>query len=130
MHRAHHKGHFEFHACPISLGEIPTKECFDQYPLSFVSDNKGWAVRHDEYPERAYLDPNNWDLSYKFKLPNNLTGELVLIQWYYITANSCTPEGYGSYPGFDVGVVSTCGVIPPDGRGVPEQVSDYHILAK
>ena len=80
MHRAHHKGHFEFHACPISHGDIPTQECFDQHPLTFISDTNDWAVRHEEYPERAYLEPDNWQLSYKFQLPDNLTGI-----WYYFS---------------------------------------------
>ena len=35
---AHHKGHFEFFACPIAPGEKPTESCFKQYPLTFVSD--------------------------------------------------------------------------------------------
>lgn len=132
MHRAHHKGHFEFHACPISHGDIPTQECFDQHPLTFISDTNDWAVRHEEYPERAYLEPDNWQLSYKFQLPDNLTGNLVLLQWYYITANSCTPKGYDSYDfpaDFNPGSVSECGAIPPDGRGVPEQVSDYYLYS-
>lgn len=36
---AHHRGHFEFKACPVeSTSEAPEQECFDRYPLMFVSD--------------------------------------------------------------------------------------------
>ena len=33
---AHHKGHFEYKACPIQPGEVPTQACFDAHPLEFV----------------------------------------------------------------------------------------------
>ena len=36
---AHHQGHFIFKACPINnTTTIPTQECFDKYPLQFISD--------------------------------------------------------------------------------------------
>merc|ERR1719159_436057 len=37
------------------------------------------------------------DVSYKFKLPDNLVGEEVLLQWIYWTANSCNYDGYEEY---------------------------------
>ena len=52
---AHHKGHFEMRACPISHGEIPTQECFDANPLTFISDELYGAVPDVNYPERAYI---------------------------------------------------------------------------
>ena len=61
---------------------------------------------------------------HKYRLPANLSGDIVLIQWHYVTANSCLPEGYDQYTfpqGFDPGSLSTCGPLPPDGDGVPEQ---------
>jgi hypothetical protein len=35
---AHHMGHFAFKACPITHGEVPTQECFDANPLTFLED--------------------------------------------------------------------------------------------
>lgn len=131
---AHHKGHFEFRACPIAPGEVPTKECFDAYPLTFVEDvlsqgeTRAQANFDVNYPERAYLALDDWELSYRYQLPPGLEGDLVLIQWYYITGNSCMAPGYDTYDwpaggDFDPGTVPVCTSIPPDGRGVPEQVS-------
>ncbi|EJK76336.1 hypothetical protein THAOC_01905, partial [Thalassiosira oceanica] len=54
---AHHKGHFEFRACPVSSGEVPTQECFDSNPLTFVEDPLYGAVPDPNHPERAYI-PN------------------------------------------------------------------------
>ena len=49
----------------------------------------------------------------------------VLLQWYYITANSCTAEGYNTYPfpaGWEtISSVDPCPHIPDDGVGTPEQ---------
>ena len=114
-------GHFEFHACPIQPGEVPTQACFDSHPLSFVSGEG--APPDPNYPVRAYLPPSKYNLKYQYRLPPALSGDLVLIQWYYVTANSCMDAGYDSYD-FPVGWypgTSTCPSIPPDGRGLPEQ---------
>lgn len=91
---AHHKGHFEFWACPINEGEVPTQACFDANPLTFVSDAKTGAQLHPSYPERAYLAPSVLELEYKFQLPIGMVGDFVLLQWHYVTANSCKPPGY------------------------------------
>lgn len=32
-----------------------------------------------------------------FRVPDTLYGSEVLLQWYYVTANSCTPPGYAEY---------------------------------
>ena len=58
MLTAYHMGHFEYYACPISAGEVPTQDCFDANPLTFVSDTNYGAVPDPNYPERAYI-PNN-----------------------------------------------------------------------
>lgn len=34
------------------------------------------------------------ELEYKFQLPAGMVGDLVLLQWHYVTANSCMPPGY------------------------------------
>ena len=132
---AYHKGHFEYKACPIQAGEIPTQECFDQHPLKFVEDVFYNAPADPNFPERAYI-PNSshsnhksssgdYLYRHKYRLPSNLSGDIVLIQWHYVTANSCLPKGYDKYSfpeGFDPGNnLGTCGPLPPDGNGVPEQ---------
>lgn len=103
---AHHKGHFEFFVCPIAYGEVPTRACFWSNPLEFVQDLKYGAPKHDKYPYRAYIPPSGYtnpsgqnDLSYEFrlKLPKNVKGDLVLLQWWWVSANSCEAPGYADY---------------------------------
>jgi hypothetical protein len=107
---AHHKGHFEFYACPISPGGIASGDCFKKYRLEFVSDLLYGALKDPKYPYRAYIPPPSIaqiDRSYnnlpgtlhrfRLKLPANLSGNLVLLQWHYLTANSCKFDGYDSY---------------------------------
>lgn len=134
---AHHKGHFEFKACPILPGEVPSQACFDENPLTFVSDKLYGAPPDPLYPERAYIprvdypgglagysSNGEYHFHHEFKLPDGLRGDLVLIQWYYVTGNSCMDEGYDTYAWPDYfypGNIPVCDVIPPDGRGVPEQ---------
>ncbi|EJK66926.1 hypothetical protein THAOC_12101, partial [Thalassiosira oceanica] len=86
---------FIFSGCPISPGEIASQECFDDHMLEFVSDESHGAVRDDAYPERAYVAPIAdpyyvldvsssravMKFSFKMKLPQDLYGDLVLIQW-------------------------------------------------
>lgn len=116
------QGHFVFSACPITPGTLPTQACFDKYKLTFVQDILHNANYDPHYPERAYvapygitrrrdktrrdlggsetmdtLYPKSAKYSYKMRLPPNLHGDLVLIQWHYMTANSCVHEGYAEY---------------------------------
>jgi len=159
MVTTHHKGHFVISACPIvpilDAGStiddwlpmaVPTQECFDAYKLTFVEDELYGAPPDPNYPERAYIAPAmvaQWtsgvgpveqpvlgaEYKMKFQLPEGLNGEVVLIQWYYLTANSCKHEGYADYEfpsswGSDVNnykQMEDCENVPPDGNGVPEQ---------
>jgi len=159
---AHHEGHFVFKLCPISdTATIPTQECFDQYPLQFVSDELYGANLDINYPERVYVAPfdihnkvystkdnfsNAMVFQYKLKLPDDLIGELVLLQWYYVASNNaCIHKGYDVYdwpsewlatnvttssssnsdynhiPSIDTGMVPCDEVLPSDGNGTPEQ---------
>mmetsp|Transcript_20842 Transcript_20842/g.41449 ORF Transcript_20842/g.41449 Transcript_20842/m.41449 type:complete len:1000 (+) Transcript_20842:122-3121(+) len=134
---AHHMGHFSYKACAINAGEVASQECFDSNPLTFVEDVLYGSLPDPNHPNRAYIPKsdapfiqkdgsNNYKFSHRFRLPEGLSGELVLLQWHYITANSCmADEGYLNYnfpagfePKYEVGV---CNSIPSDGRGVPEQ---------
>ena len=97
---AHHMGHFEVKACAISSGEVATQECFDGNPLVFVSDELYGAPPHSLYPGRAYIPRTDYPgglaratngdylFHHRFKLPTGIRGDLILIQWYYVTANS------------------------------------------
>ncbi len=100
---AHHKGHFVYKACAISPGEVPTQECFDANPLTFVADDLYGANPDPNYPERAYIPNKEFPVQFesggnalfrhKYQLPLGLSGDLVLIQWHYITGNSCVDVG-------------------------------------
>jgi hypothetical protein len=134
---AHHMGHFAFKACPISHGEVPTQECFDANPLTFLEDELYGAKPDPLFPERAYIprtdfagglvrdSSGSYLMRHRFHLPPGLSGDLVLIQWHYVTGNSCKDVGYDTYdwpPGFYPGNLPTCTQpLPEDGRGVPEQ---------
>jgi len=137
---AHHKGHFTLKACAIEEGEIPSQDCFDENPLIFIEDKYYGANPDPDFPERAYIPPVNvmrrWRrdstvvpkslrFKHKYRLPSGLSGSLVLLQWQYITANSCIHKGYKNYDwprGWDDNKdLPTCGKLPKDGDGVPEQ---------
>jgi hypothetical protein len=92
---AHHYGHFTLKACP--MGRESTQECFDVNPLTFVEDTKYGMPKDDLNPERAMLWGDGVNLSYKFKLPDTITGDEVLLQWVYWTANNCNYDGYEQY---------------------------------
>jgi len=92
---AHHLGHFEVKACP--LGRASTQSCFDSYPLTFVRDLATGMPKDNNNPTRAMLWGDSKNPSYLFKLPDNLTGQEVLLQWVYWTANNCNYDGYEHY---------------------------------
>eukprot|EP00751_Fragilariopsis_kerguelensis_P031753 CAMPEP_0170906538 /NCGR_PEP_ID=MMETSP0735-20130129/754_1 /TAXON_ID=186038 /ORGANISM="Fragilariopsis kerguelensis, Strain L26-C5" /LENGTH=812 /DNA_ID=CAMNT_0011302459 /DNA_START=61 /DNA_END=2499 /DNA_ORIENTATION=- len=92
---AHHLGHFEVKACP--LGRASTQSCFDSYPLTFVRDLATGMPKDNNNPTRAMLWGDSKNPSYLFKLPDNLTGQEVLLQWVYWTANNCNYDGYENY---------------------------------
>jgi hypothetical protein len=139
---AHHKGHFVLKACPISSGGTATQACFDNNKLRFIS---GEGANFDQnFPERAYIPPPppgtqasngagvngyRWNYRYRFQLPPGLSGDRVLLQWHYVTANSCLPPGYNTYPfpsGWHPGNLPACGPLPTEvlnTRPIPEQVS-------
>lgn len=149
MVTTHHRGHFEFAVCPIENATpmpVPTPECFASNKLDFVSDESYGAPPDPAYPERAYIAPASvasWgngdaygeqpvvgaEYRMKFRLPRDVSGDVVLLQWYYLTANSCKHTGYDEYPfpedwGNDVDFypgLPDCESIPEDGNGVPEQ---------
>jgi hypothetical protein len=78
--------------------ELVIIECFEQNKLTFVEDLIYGANYDPNYPHRAYIAPVNvavdgvyvpnygtteglMDFSFKMRLPENVYGDLVLIQW-------------------------------------------------
>jgi len=139
---AHHKGHFEFKACAVSSpAEAPSQECFDNNVLSLVADVFYGSQPDSNYPERCYIPPSSYSglkydgsagppgslYRYTLQLPQDLVGDLVLLQWRYLTANSCTFPGYDTYNfpsdwGNMGSNLALCqNPLPADGDGVPEQ---------
>jgi hypothetical protein len=135
---ANHDGHFEFNACPITWGEIATEDCFKANPLEFVEDMKFNAPQDPNYRSRAYIPAGSGlgEFHYKYKLPSDLLGDLVLIQWVYYTGNTCTMPGYKEYqfpPSFRFETLKPTCELPITGDGSaralsPERVSQIHIL--
>jgi hypothetical protein len=140
---AHHMGYFSYKACAIKAGEVPSQACFDRNPLTFVEDVLYGSRPDPNYPHRAYIPRadapfiqkdgrQGYKFSHRFRLPQGLSGDLVLIQWHYVTANSCLADnGYRNYKfpqGFEPNLaLATCTSISPSGglatSSSPEQVS-------
>lgn len=103
----HHNGHMTLSACPD--GPASTQACFNKPEnfLTFVADitpGTQFAMPADpNYPERGmyYGGQGGGIKSFEmlFKLPEGvgIHGDQVMLQWRYITANSCSPPGYADY---------------------------------
>jgi hypothetical protein len=91
---ANHAGHFDVFVCPD--GDTSTQECFLDHPLTFVEDMLHGGPVDDHYPSRAYISPNAKFFKLKYRLPEGIQGDQAMLQWRYVTANSCTPPGYVS----------------------------------
>eukprot|EP00656_Telonema_subtile_P030068 TRINITY_DN330_c0_g1_i1.p1 TRINITY_DN330_c0_g1~~TRINITY_DN330_c0_g1_i1.p1 ORF type:complete len:931 (+),score=199.88 TRINITY_DN330_c0_g1_i1:188-2980(+) len=92
---AHHKGHFEFRLCtnPSDL----TQNCFDQHVLSRAASSPTASPLDPQYPGRWYLPPGSGSQLMEFLLPADVSCDRCVLQWTYITANSCVPRGYKSF---------------------------------
>ena len=120
----------ELRGCPY--GRASTRECLEKYPLEFVSDVAHGMPKDPNHPERAYYAGgagwNGHEFAFEFKLPEDLVGQEVLLQWRYISANSCSPPDYHAYfsgnnaEGVELpdeywnGSVPPCAAIPDDGN--------------
>jgi len=96
----HHGGHLEIKGC--ALGGDSTQECMDEHSLMFVRDVTHGMPEDPNYPDRGYFHGGaGWNqeriFKMEFQLPVDLVGDTVLLQWRYITANSCSPPGYEDY---------------------------------
>lgn len=96
---SNHAGHMELRGCPH--GRASEQECFDQHVFEFVEDVTYEMPADSNYSERGYYwggqQANGIDFTMKFRIPISLVGDQVMLQWRYITANSCSPPGYNAY---------------------------------
>ncbi len=104
---AYHKGDFRFRVCRIE-GTTPedernqlTEQCFDQHELKQAD-----ASAQSPGTARYFIGPtsDNWNYNIKYQLPDGLSCDGIsarcVLQWHYVTGNSCDPPGtpaqYGS----------------------------------
>eukprot|EP00039_Didymoeca_costata_P013261 m.198820 g.198820 ORF g.198820 m.198820 type:complete len:544 (-) comp15720_c1_seq6:234-1865(-) len=122
---AHHRGHFEISLCDMGtvIGSHVTQECLEKNVLIRAEDSNAASPIDPAYPERYYLEPVcakaqndqmytgtldgsvDYATQYygyglkvraKYHLPKNFTCEHCVLQWWWITANTCHPPGYQS----------------------------------
>mmetsp|Transcript_10844 Transcript_10844/g.16384 ORF Transcript_10844/g.16384 Transcript_10844/m.16384 type:complete len:247 (+) Transcript_10844:256-996(+) len=86
-----HAGHMDVFVCPH--GNASTQQCFLDNPLTFVEDMLYGGPVDENYPSRAYVSPATL-FRFKYRLPMGVYGQQVMLQWRYVTANSCIPPGY------------------------------------
>eukprot|EP00581_Thalassiosira_minuscula_P028458 CAMPEP_0183754816 /NCGR_PEP_ID=MMETSP0739-20130205/3731_1 /TAXON_ID=385413 /ORGANISM="Thalassiosira miniscula, Strain CCMP1093" /LENGTH=1540 /DNA_ID=CAMNT_0025991459 /DNA_START=38 /DNA_END=4660 /DNA_ORIENTATION=+ len=108
----HHNGHMEIRACvtdDADPSKCTTPQEFEGNELIFVRDliHPDAAGMHTpmypdpNYPERGmYAGGQGGSIkafSFEYQLPSGISGEKVMLNWKYITANSCSPPGYAEY---------------------------------
>lgn len=108
---ANHGGYFQWKVCKVpdnlagsatatERGYV-TQRCFDMAPLSLLPQGNAY-----------FLDPTwrpPFAVAVQARLPSGLTCARCVVQWHYVTANSCNPPGLPAkwYAGQNMG---TCGV--------------------
>lgn len=118
-----HAGHMELYAC--NMGRASTKECLESNPLTLVTPANGGPI-DAKYPQRGYFSPD-YAHTFYYKLPSGLIGDEVLLQWKYITGNSCMSDNYLnpvlglSDLGWLRANTATCPPLSDTGEGRPEQ---------
>ena len=128
---AHHMGHFEFYICDMFEKNVVTQECLFQNRLNRVHIEGEISPVDENYPYRYYLESRDemifqtdgypgYVAKMKYKLPNDLTCEHCVLQWWYYTANSCIYEGYNEYTGMtnwynkNLGMCTNPGLYPEE----------------
>jgi len=109
---AHHKGHFQFRLCDETMssavgGLTQQEACLNEHVLERVrpeemhgdckpNDSRGDCQPFDEAnPSYWYLPPASGmsaDYKFTYKLPDGVTCEKCTLQWWWSSANSCTPH--------------------------------------
>lgn len=87
-----HAGHMDLFLCPD--GDDSTQECFEKNPATFVKDNLYGGPQDGNYPSRGYFANDQYRFEFVYRLPAGVVGDKVMMQWRYVTANSCIPKGY------------------------------------
>jgi len=115
---AHHRGHFEFFICDASElnGGQVTQECLMKNRLIRAEDPNARSPIDPQYPHRYYIEPkcagnHDRDVSFdsklsengyghgqrmlmKYSLPSDLACEHCILQFHYMTGNTCLAPGY------------------------------------
>lgn len=117
--KAHHKGYMEMRLCtnPDDL----TQDCFNEHLLirDSVTEAEDPAPVDGAHPGRWYIPPPdaNWPASsdaqpgsnscgraktgkrylWKVRIPADVECEHCVLQWFWVTANSCQPVGLAEY---------------------------------
>lgn len=138
---AHHRGHVELKLCPYA--DAINQSCFDSHPLTFVKDLKYGAPEDPDHPERGYIAPNDGTITSEsttelptlggmrfqmiYRLPDNVKCQRCLLQWTYMTGNTCEMPGYDDVvfpsPSWRAagGALPKCTNMSEDGAGAPER---------
>lgn len=116
----HHNGFIELHVCDVSRcgGEI-SENCFKQgycrqlrrarNAICDSGNSKKCGPLDRNYPGRWYLPcstahgDSDWEYfkpnTIRYELPENLTCEHCVLQWFWSTAHTCNPPGVLEYFG-------------------------------
>lgn len=104
----HHHGYFEFFVCDRNDLANPetdkiTQKCLLKHQLLRSPNDPSESPYDSNYPGRYYLDPKcskkfnangQGFVSMKYLIPENLECEHCVLQWWWVTANSCSGPGY------------------------------------
>ena len=109
---AHHNGHFEFFLCDKSDLADPsgpiTQECLNMHKLerAFPVPSSTGSPFDAQHPGRYFLEPKcslpktNYGFitaetsTMQYRLPKGVECDHCVLQWYWVTANSCLAPGY------------------------------------
>jgi len=102
---AHHMGWFEFRVCDKSelddpAGEI-TQACLNRHQLVRAPSDPSVSPIDPAHPERFYTPPRclfngaaEMEMTMRYSLPTDLDCEHCVLQWYWVTANTCAGDTY------------------------------------
>ncbi|KNC82635.1 hypothetical protein SARC_05075, partial [Sphaeroforma arctica JP610] len=99
----------------LPTGSQLTQSCLNEHVLQRADDDSHISPIDPVHPERYYLEPQCAEITkgltaadiaaassfnvhtfhyMKYQIPSTVACDLCIIQWYYVTANSCNPPGY------------------------------------
>jgi hypothetical protein len=95
---AHHMGWFQFYLC--DKGDELSQTCLNKYMLQRDQNDPSISPYDPKFPGRYYMIPTcygeakSMNQTMRYKLPAGLACEHCVLQWYWVTANSCHGGGY------------------------------------